>query len=337
VEPRGKLISFEGGEGTGKSTQTRLLKSALEARGKRVVLTREPGGSPGAEEIRRLVVEGEPQRWTPLSETLLFIAARADHVARVIEPALARGDWVVSDRFSDSTYVYQGVARGLEPPFAGVEAAEQQEALADRRAVAALGDLGLARREAQLGLRQEAVERVRGTGGDRRRGGDFEMWFWLMPANLSIEAGVTATRSVIGTVRGQSGSAISGATVTLISPSGPRTAVTDAQGPLAFPNLAPDHYVVTAQFGDLSAETQVTVPGTPGPIPPIFDPGDSPGRRLDEVRGLGPTFIARLEASGITHPAEVAALEPTALAEILRVPESRASNIIAEAQRLLTG
>ena len=113
MEPRGKLISFEGGEGTGKSTQTRLLKSALEARGKRVVLTREPGGSPGAEEIRKLVVEGEPQRWTPLSETLLFIAARADHVARVIEPALARGEWVVSDRFSDSTYVYQGVARGL--------------------------------------------------------------------------------------------------------------------------------------------------------------------------------------------------------------------------------
>ena len=113
MEPRGKLISFEGGEGTGKSTQTRLLKSALEARGKRVVLTREPGGSPGAEDIRKLVVEGEPQRWTPLSETLLFIAARADHVARVIEPALARGEWVVSDRFSDSTYVYQGVARGL--------------------------------------------------------------------------------------------------------------------------------------------------------------------------------------------------------------------------------
>jgi dTMP kinase len=113
VEPRGKLITFEGGEGTGKSTQTRLLKSALEARGKRIVLTREPGGSPGAEEIRKLVVEGEPQRWTPLSETLLFIAARADHVARIIEPALVRGDWVVSDRFSDSTYVYQGVARGL--------------------------------------------------------------------------------------------------------------------------------------------------------------------------------------------------------------------------------
>jgi len=113
MQRRGHFISFEGGEGAGKSTQTRLLKSALEARGKRVVLTREPGGSPGAEEIRKLVVEGEPQRWTPLSETLLFLAARADHVARVIDPALARGEWVVSDRFSDSTYVYQGVARGL--------------------------------------------------------------------------------------------------------------------------------------------------------------------------------------------------------------------------------
>ena len=113
MEPRGKLISFEGGEGTGKSTQTRLLKSSLENKGKRVVLTREPGGSPGAEQIRKLVVEGDPQRWTPLSETLLFLAARADHVARIIEPSLASGMWVVSDRFLDSTYVYQGIARGL--------------------------------------------------------------------------------------------------------------------------------------------------------------------------------------------------------------------------------
>ena len=110
---RGKFITFEGGEGAGKSTQARLLRTALEARGKTVVITREPGGSPGAEEIRKLVVEGEPERWTPLSETLLFLAARADHVAKVIEPALSAGRWVISDRFSDSTYVYQGVARGL--------------------------------------------------------------------------------------------------------------------------------------------------------------------------------------------------------------------------------
>jgi len=113
MQRRGHFISFEGGEGAGKSTQARLLKAALEGRGHRVTLTREPGGSPGAEEIRKLLVEGEPERWTPLSETLLFLAARVDHVARVIEPALAKGDWVISDRFSDSTYVYQGVARGV--------------------------------------------------------------------------------------------------------------------------------------------------------------------------------------------------------------------------------
>ena len=125
---RGKFITFEGGEGAGKSTQARKLKTALEARGKSVVLTREPGGSPGAEEIRKLLVEGEPERWTPLAETLLFIAARADHVARTIEPALSKGQWVISDRFSDSTYVYQGVAREL-----GIETVRylQQMALGD--------------------------------------------------------------------------------------------------------------------------------------------------------------------------------------------------------------
>ena len=114
---RGRFISLEGGEGAGKSTQARMLRTALEGRGHTVVLTREPGGSPGAEEIRKLLVEGEPDRWTPLAETLLFLAARADHVARVIEPALARGEWVISDRFADSTFVYQGIARGLGMDF----------------------------------------------------------------------------------------------------------------------------------------------------------------------------------------------------------------------------
>jgi dTMP kinase len=110
---RGKFITLEGGEGAGKSTQARILKAALEARGRRVVLTREPGGSPGAEQIRALLVSGDPQRWTALAETLLFLAARADHLARLIEPSLAEGAWVISDRFSDSTFVYQGIARGL--------------------------------------------------------------------------------------------------------------------------------------------------------------------------------------------------------------------------------
>src|SRR3954470_24313253 len=125
---RGRFISFEGGEGAGKSTQARLLRTQLEARGHSVLLTREPGGSPGAEEIRKLLVEGDRDRWTPLAETLLFLAARADHVARAIEPALAAGTWVISDRFADSTFVYQGIARGL-----GIEMVRrlQQAAIGD--------------------------------------------------------------------------------------------------------------------------------------------------------------------------------------------------------------
>ena len=110
---RGKFISFEGGEGAGKSTQAKLLSASLQSRGRDTILTREPGGSQGAEEIRKLLVEGEPERWTPLAETLLFLAARADHVAKIIEPALAAGQWVISDRFADSTFVYQGIGREL--------------------------------------------------------------------------------------------------------------------------------------------------------------------------------------------------------------------------------
>lgn len=109
----GKFITFEGGEGTGKSTQAELLAKSLEERDIDVVLTREPGGSPGAEEIRKLLVEGEPERWTPLTETLLFLAARSDHIARLIGPSLEKGNWVVCDRFSASTLVYQGIARGV--------------------------------------------------------------------------------------------------------------------------------------------------------------------------------------------------------------------------------
>jgi dTMP kinase len=109
----GKFITFEGGEGAGKSTQARLLERSLEERGINAVRTREPGGSPGAEEIRSLLVEGEPERWTALTETLLFLAARSDHIARLIKPSLESGKWVVCDRFSASTLVYQGIARGV--------------------------------------------------------------------------------------------------------------------------------------------------------------------------------------------------------------------------------
>ncbi|MGH6887935.1 MAG: dTMP kinase [Rhizomicrobium sp.] len=107
------FITFEGGEGAGKSTQAKRLAAALESRGIGVCLTREPGGAPGAEEIRELLVKGEPGRWDGLSETLLMFAARTDHLAQTIRPALAAGRWVVCDRFTDSTYAYQGAGRGL--------------------------------------------------------------------------------------------------------------------------------------------------------------------------------------------------------------------------------
>ncbi|WP_313534161.1 dTMP kinase [Haematobacter sp.] len=106
------FISFEGIDGSGKSTQARRLAATLAAEGREVLLTREPGGSLGAEEIRRLVLEGEPDRWSPETELLLFTAARRDHLERTIRPALAAGQLVVCDRFADSTRIYQGVSRG---------------------------------------------------------------------------------------------------------------------------------------------------------------------------------------------------------------------------------
>lgn len=111
---RGCFITLEGGEGTGKSTQTRKLAERLRGAGLEVTATREPGGSPGAEEIRGLLVAGAVDRWSPTTETLLLYAARADHLERVIRPALDRGAWVVCDRFADSTRAYQtGAASSL--------------------------------------------------------------------------------------------------------------------------------------------------------------------------------------------------------------------------------
>ena len=109
----GRFVTLEGGEGVGKSTQLRALAAALRGRGLDVVETREPGGSPGAEAIRALLLEGEMERWTAPAEALLFAAARSDHVARTIRPALADGKWVLSDRFVDSSIAYQGGAGGL--------------------------------------------------------------------------------------------------------------------------------------------------------------------------------------------------------------------------------
>lgn len=111
---KGKFITFEGGEGSGKSTQIGFLTEALKAYGLEVVRTREPGGTPGGEKIRSLLVNGDTDLWRPLSEALLNYAARFEHVSRVIVPALERGAWVLSDRFSDSTLAYQGYAHALD-------------------------------------------------------------------------------------------------------------------------------------------------------------------------------------------------------------------------------
>ena len=109
---QGMFITFEGIDGSGKSTQARLLAEALTNEGRNVVLTREPGGSPGAEEIRALVLEGDPARWSAQTELLLFTAARRDHLERLINPSLAAGKTVICDRFADSTRIYQGSRSG---------------------------------------------------------------------------------------------------------------------------------------------------------------------------------------------------------------------------------
>jgi dTMP kinase len=109
---QGRFITIEGGEGAGKSTQTRRLVAALASAGIAALATREPGGAPGAEEIRRLLVEGDPARWDAHSEALLMVAARRAHLVATVWPALARGEWVVCDRFADSTLAYQGYGGG---------------------------------------------------------------------------------------------------------------------------------------------------------------------------------------------------------------------------------
>lgn len=111
------FITFEGGEGSGKTTQISLLKQAFERAGLSYIVTREPGGEPGAERIRELLVTGDKGAWDPLAETLLFYAARVQHVERVIKPALAAGKWVICDRFMDSTLVYQGIGKSMQPEY----------------------------------------------------------------------------------------------------------------------------------------------------------------------------------------------------------------------------
>jgi len=110
----GRFITLEGGEGAGKSTQINLLKDALQHAGFNVLTTREPGGSPGGEAIRTLLVQGDTNRWEPLTEALLNYGARHEHIQKVIAPALAEGTWVLCDRFADSTMAYQGYGHGMD-------------------------------------------------------------------------------------------------------------------------------------------------------------------------------------------------------------------------------
>lgn len=154
---RGRFITLEGGEGAGKSTQARRLSEALRAKGHEVVLTREPGGSSGAEALRDLLVNGAGDRWSPTAEALLMFAARSDHLDRLIRPALARGAWVVCDRFADSSRAYQGFAGGVDTGF--IEALDQTVVGDDQPDLTLVFDLPV-----ETGLSRAAAR-----GGDEAR------------------------------------------------------------------------------------------------------------------------------------------------------------------------
>jgi dTMP kinase len=163
VTERGRFISLEGGEGAGKSTQVRALTQALQKRGLDVLMTREPGGSEGAEKIRELLLGGSEDRWTARGEALLFAAGRADHFERTVQPALSTGRWVVCDRFVDSSLAYQGGAGGL-----GIEIVRELNAFAigghfpDRTLILVL-DEGAERARARD---SDGSDRIGGRGAD---------------------------------------------------------------------------------------------------------------------------------------------------------------------------
>lgn len=159
---RGRFLSLEGGEGAGKSTQVRALAAALEARGVPVVVTREPGGSEGAEAIRALLMQGDVARWSAHGEALLFAAARADHVEKLIRPAVESGSWVICDRFIDSTRAYQGAQDIDDAAILALHGFGSKGLLPDRTFVLELpGDEGIARMRARDG---EASDRFGARG-----------------------------------------------------------------------------------------------------------------------------------------------------------------------------
>lgn len=158
----GRFITLEGGEGAGKSTQGRRLAERLRAAGHEVVLTREPGGSPGAESIRDLLVTGRADRWSPTTEALLMYAARRDHIERTIAPALARGAWVISDRFADSTRAYQGAGGGA--PASLIQALERYVLGETRPDLTLILDLPVEAGLARAAGRDHAETRFEGKG-----------------------------------------------------------------------------------------------------------------------------------------------------------------------------
>ncbi len=173
---RGHFISFEGGEGAGKSTQIRTLAARLEGLGRTVVLTREPGGSAGAESLRDLLVRGAADRWSPIAETLILYAARADHLERRIRPALAQGAWVLCDRFADSTRAYQGAGGGTPPDV--IAALEQAVIGADWPDLTLILDLPVAAGLARASQRGGAEQRFESKGlafHERLRAGFLEI------------------------------------------------------------------------------------------------------------------------------------------------------------------
>jgi dTMP kinase len=152
ARPRGRFITLEGGEGTGKSTQAKRLVERLAQKGLQAHATREPGGTPGAERIRALLLDPDHGRFAPATESLLFYAARSEHLDRLIRPALARGEWVVCDRFSDSTRAYQGVLGAV--PIAMIENLELMVVGRDRPDLTLILDL-----DAEMGLARAAARR----------------------------------------------------------------------------------------------------------------------------------------------------------------------------------
>jgi dTMP kinase len=177
VSSRGHFISLEGGEGVGKSTQLKALAAALRDRGIDVLVTREPGGSDGAESIRNLLLGGEEERWGARAEALLFAAARADHVDKTIRPALEVGKWVLSDRFVDSSLAYQGGAGGL-----GIETV---------RAINSFAIEGLFPSRTLVLTLDEGPDRARArdTGGSDRIGGRSDDYHRKVEAAFHIIAG----------------------------------------------------------------------------------------------------------------------------------------------------